>query len=105
VISIITKTGGELEYVQVGYSANIMISGYDSSRVFYSPRHLPDSDPKYNPDIRTTLYWHPDISLQNNKPQVLNYFNADNSSKIRVIAEGITEDGIPVTCRTEYEVR
>jgi hypothetical protein len=104
VINLITKTGG-LAYVPVKYSINKKISGYSASRIFYSPQHLSDSNSSYNPDLRSTLLWEPDINLEDNKKVTLNYYNGDNSSVIRIIAEGITSNGIPVSGKAEYEVR
>jgi hypothetical protein len=106
VISIITRTGDRLLQDQpVNHSANIKISGYDKPRIFYAPKHLPLSLSAFEPDLRITLFWKPDIMLQPNKYQILKYFNADNSSTIKVTIEGITTTGIPVTGQTEYEVR
>jgi hypothetical protein len=104
VINLITRTGGT-DYISVNYSKNVRISGYDSSRIFYSPQHLSDSNSDFNPDLRSTLYWKPDIYLKGKKEAILNYYNGDNSSLIRIIAEGITTTGIPVTGKAEYEVR
>jgi hypothetical protein len=106
VINLITKAGGVPPvYKPVKYSARFKISGYSASRIFYSPPHLPDSDSDIKPDLRSTLYWKPDIILNGNKETILNYYNGDNSSLIRIIAEGITTTGIPVTGKAEYEVR
>ena len=104
VINLITRAGGP-GYIPVNYSKNIRISGYNSSRIFYSPQHLPDSNSDFSPDLRSTLYWNPDINLAGNKEVILNYYNGDNSSLIRIIVEGITTSGIPVTGKAEYEVR
>lgn len=104
VINLITKAGG-LAYVSVKYSLNKKISGYSASRIFYSPQHLSDSDSAFDPDLRSTLLWQPDIILEGNKKTILNYYNGDNSTLIRLIAEGITSTGIPVTGVAEYEVR
>jgi hypothetical protein len=104
VINIITKAG-DWAYVPVTYSHNIRISGYNAARVFYSPQHLDDSDPSYEPDLRSTLLWEPDINLDGNKEVILNYYNGDNSSAIKIIAEGITTSGLPITGKTEYEVK
>jgi hypothetical protein len=104
VINIITKAG-DWSYVPVSYSHNIRISGYNAARVFYSPQHLNDSNSDYNPDLRSTLLWKPDINLGGNEKVVLNYYNGDNSSIVRLSAEGITTTGIPVTGKAEYEVR
>jgi hypothetical protein len=104
VINLITKAGG-LNYVPVKYSLNKKISGYSASRIFYSPQHLSDSNFAFEPDLRSTLLWQPDIILEGNKKKILNYYNGDNLSIIDVIAEGITTTGVPVTGKAEYEVR
>ena len=106
IINLITKAGGVTgAYKPVSYSAIRKISGYDDSRIFYSPQHFPDSNSDIKPDLRYTLYWNPDINLEGTKEVVLNYYNGDNSSFIRIVAEGITTTGIPVTGEAEYEVR
>ncbi len=106
VINLITKAGGETgKYRLPDYSAKLKISGYNAARIFYSPTHLKDSNSDYNPDLRSTLYWNPDINLESYKEVTLNYYNGDNASIIRIIAEGITKDGIPITGTTKYEIR
>jgi hypothetical protein len=105
VISIITGIGGTYSDRQVFHSVNIKFSGYNEPRIFYSPKHYSTLESDHKPDLRTTLYWEPNIKLESNKDIYLNYFNTDNSSTIKVIVEGITANGIPVTARTEYEVR
>jgi len=104
VIAIITRTGDNLPPDQTyNHSANRKITGYDVARVFYSPKHLSVSDNE--PDLRTTLFWDPNITLQTNQTQFLHYFNTDISSTIRIIVEGITSNGIPLSASAEYEVR
>jgi TonB-dependent SusC/RagA subfamily outer membrane receptor len=105
VISVITRSGNRLNNAPatVKHTVNTRFSGYDSPRIFYSPRYDPSTS-DYNPNLRTTLFWKPDISLLTGKELLLNYFNADNSSTIRIIVEGITSTGIPVTATTEYQV-
>jgi hypothetical protein len=106
VINIITKAGGVPDiYTLPEYSAKQSISGYSASRIFYSPQHLPNSNSDLNPDLRSTLYWNPNINLECTNEVVLNYYNCDNSSIVRIIVEGITTTGIPVTGKAEYEVR
>jgi hypothetical protein len=106
VISIISKTTDRLSaYNTVSHSVNTKISGYDAARIFYSPKHSRVSEQTFLPDQRTILFWKPNIRLDAEKDLFLNYFNADNSSTIRINVEGITTDGIPVTGTTEYEIR
>ncbi len=106
VINLITKAGGvQAAYKPVNYSARLKFAGYNESRIFYSPQHLPDSKSDLNPDLRSTLYWEPDVNLKGNEEVVLNYYNGDNPSIVRINAEGITTSGIPVTGKAEYEVK
>ncbi len=105
VINLITKAGGAGKYTLPDYTSKIRISGYNAPRIFYSPRHLSDSTSAFKPDLRYTLYWNPDINLEDNKETILNFYNGDKASIIRIIAEGITTAGIPVTGKAEYEVR
>jgi hypothetical protein len=104
VINLITKAGGGT-YEGVSHSANLRISGYNVSRIFYSPTHSSDSSSDYNPDLRSTLLWKPDLNLVNDKEAIVKYYNGDNPSTVRIIAEGITSTGIPVSGKAEYQVK
>ncbi len=103
VISIILKDN--IPDTHIYNSAAMNFSGYNEPRIFYSPRHKTTLESDYKPDLRTTLLWEPDIKLENQKDLFLNYYNADNSSSVRIFIEGITDTGIPVTGTTEYEVK
>jgi len=83
----------------------MIISGYDAPRIYYSPDHgsVQQKDP--GRDLRSTLYWLPDIKVVTNKDYMVKYFNADVSSTYMIIVEGITSTGIPVTGKAEYEVK
>jgi hypothetical protein len=105
VIAIITRTANRFTTGTTGsHSVWLKMSGYDPPRLFYSPDHTPKSDSVYNPDLRTTLFWDPDITLEHNNTATLNYFNADNSSRIKITLEGITTSGIPVSVKAIYYV-
>jgi hypothetical protein len=105
VISVIIKTYKEIPYKPVSYSVNAEISGYDAPRIFYSPKHSSTLQTDYRLDLRSTLYWFPDIKVITNQNYLLKYFNADISSIYQIIVEGITSGGIPVTGKIEYEVK
>ena len=104
-ISIILKDDKDIVNSPVFHSVNVKFSGFDEPRIFYSPRHHTKLESDYKPDLRTTLFWEPNIKVENNKDIFLNYYNADNPSKVKVIVEGITTEGIPVTGKAEYEVK
>jgi hypothetical protein len=105
VISIILSNDYNAFYTPVFHSVNVRISGYDEPRIFYSPKHYSKLESDYKPDLRTTLFWEPNIKIETNKSLFLNYFNDDNPSDIRVIVEGITSTGIPLTSEIKYEVK
>jgi hypothetical protein len=106
VVSVILKTGAPTnEFTTEYHSVNVKFSGYNEPRIFYSPKHQATLESDYKPDLRATLLWEPNIKVENNKEVYLKYFNADNSSIIRVIVEGVTSTGIPVSGKTEYEVK
>jgi hypothetical protein len=105
VISIILKTGFADIKNPVFHSASIKFSGYDEPRIFYSPRHHTTLESDYKPDLRTTLFWEPDIRLEGNKDILLKFYNGDNPAIIKISAEGITSRGIPVTGTSEYIIQ
>jgi hypothetical protein len=105
VISIILKSNIEDRYDAVSHSINTKFSGYNEARIFYSPKHHVTLESGYKPDLRTTLFWEPNLRLENNKDLYLNYYNIDNSSTIKINVEGITTTGIPVTGYIKYKVQ
>lgn len=104
VINLITKA--ERSDIRINNSsAKLKILGYNNARIFYSPQHSSDSISAFNPDLRNTIYWNPSIILAGTEKISLNYFNGDDKSTICIISEGITSTGIPITGKTDYEVK
>jgi hypothetical protein len=105
-ISVITKPveDRKVDQKKVFHSVNKIITGYNAPRIFYSPDHSSGSESVKIPDLRSTLFWEPNIIVENDEDYVLRYFNADNPSAIIIIAEGMTSSGIPVTGRLEYVI-
>jgi hypothetical protein len=63
-------------------------------REFYSPNYGAISENDDKKDIRTTLYWNPQVitNHQNNKV-ILSFYNNDISQAFHVVIEGMTSDG------------
>ena len=78
------------------------VQGYYESRVFYEPRY---SGPISRPDVRTTIHWQPLVTTNENGEAVITYYNADPKSRIKIVAEGITVNGVPIAGFADYEVR
>jgi len=73
--------------------AKSFISGYTAYKEFYSPDYSTDQS-NTQPDMRTTLYWNPNILMDAVHQSIqLPFFNNDINKKLRVIIEGINEKG------------
>jgi TonB-dependent SusC/RagA subfamily outer membrane receptor len=67
--------------------------GYQSPKEFYSPLYTTQEELSNNvPDLRSTIYWNPNIKIVDGKAMV-SFYTADDSTKYSVIIEGITDDG------------
>ncbi|WP_158825258.1 TonB-dependent receptor plug domain-containing protein [Mucilaginibacter lacusdianchii] len=67
--------------------------GYYRAREFYSPQY---DDPKTNQavaDVRTTIFWKPNIVTDDNGHASFEYFNAGSPGTYRVVIEGIDGEG------------
>ncbi|MFI5132823.1 MAG: hypothetical protein ACHQEB_00735, partial [Chitinophagales bacterium] len=83
-IAIYTRRGDDVKPVPGKGLANNTISGYSLIRQFYSPDYSsfkPDNDKR---DIRTTLYWNPQVTTTPQKNKVtLVFYNNDVSHAFR----------------------
>lgn len=105
VINIITKTGIRREPLSpTPNSVYASFQGFDVPRVFYSPKYESNSEQNTGPDYRSTIFWEPDINIDNKKME-LYFFNSDNKGNMNIVIEGITAKGIPLSCNTEYIVK
>ena len=98
VILITTKRGGEdvEEYTGPVSGRGIKVhypKGYYKERTFYSPRYDKIGVNKQLADLRTTIYWNPDVRLDRDGRATLEYFNAGAKGNYRVVVEGIDTDG------------
>lgn len=97
VLLINTKRGGDYaaDASQI-YAPGILTytpKGFYSARQFYSPAY---DDPKTNvtiADLRTTIYWKPNIITDKDGNASIEYFNAGSKGTYRVVVEGINDDG------------
>ncbi|HZY35987.1 MAG TPA: TonB-dependent receptor, partial [Mucilaginibacter sp.] len=95
VLVITSKTGSpDLSYRH--YAPGIisyMPKGYAKVKEFYSPKY---DDQKINapmPDLRSTIYWKPNIVTGRDGKASFEYFNADEKGTYRVVIEGIDANG------------
>ena len=116
VMVITTKKGGDFDYNDV-YTGKEPIDnavkgtlfttamGYSSSREFYSPDY---SSPVVNntmPDLRSTIYWQPNVVTDDNGKATIEFYNGDVAGTYNVIIEGISGNGEPGYATFTYEVK
>jgi len=95
VLVITTKRGGE-DNSYKSYAPGIMTyypKGYYKAREFYAPKY---DDPKTNTrvaDLRTTIFWEPNIITDKDGRSAVSFFNADGRGTYRAVIEGIDADG------------
>lgn len=89
---VYTKKGTEKGYSSKGLPF-VYVKGYDPQKEFISPDYS-DMDLLKQPDLRTTLYWNPNIIMDKTSNKVkIEYYNNDVSKKLLLIIEGINEKG------------
>ncbi|MCK4990312.1 MAG: hypothetical protein KAS29_07490, partial [Bacteroidales bacterium] len=104
VISVFTKKGGEMgykHYVQGTLSSRI--KGFSSYREFYTPAYTQENIDTDLPDHRITLYWNPDIKMQDGE-SLVSFYTSDDFSRYSVIVEGITNTGEVCMGKAEFLV-
>jgi TonB-dependent SusC/RagA subfamily outer membrane receptor len=95
-VLVINTKRGERNMSYGSYAAGIVSfkpQGLYKSREFYSPNY---DDPTINPkiaDLRTTVYWNPNIITDTTGKAIVEFFNGDNIGSHAVIVEGITARG------------
>lgn len=103
-VYIYTKKGNEVES-SANNMRSVFIKGYDLQKEFSSPDYS-DKDLLKQPDLRTTLYWNPNIIMDkaNNKVKI-EYHNNDVSKKVLLIIEGLNEKGQIVHIKKVIELK
>jgi hypothetical protein len=68
--------------------------GYTTPAEFYSPKYdAPKSPDDDIPDLRTTIYWKPDVVVTKDSKTSVDFYTADTHTTYSVVTEGICPDG------------
>lgn len=94
-IIITTKKGFDAEKKTLRYNIKtVRPLGFQTPVEFYSPRYdNPEAKNNSQPDLRTTIYWNPNIKLSAEGEAMLDFYTADASSTYTITIEGITSGG------------
>ncbi len=75
--------------------------GYQEPAEFYSPRYETEESREIGPpDLRTTIYWNPDVKISADGEASFQFYTADSPDDYSVVIEGITEDGMIIRSRS-----
>lgn len=91
---LITTIRGAPKWPVVKYAPGLITykpKGYYNAREFYSPKY--ESVASNQPDLRTTVFWAPNLATNESGRTKLDYYNTDKAGSYRVVIEGIDIDG------------
>lgn len=77
-------------------------SGYSVPREFYEMDYSKINPENTNPDIRTTIYWNPQVKTKDGKA-LIEFYNDDVCKKFKVVIEGMDANGKLLHAEKEIE--
>jgi TonB-dependent SusC/RagA subfamily outer membrane receptor len=95
VLVITTKQGGGQSAKDIVAEGVLPISpmGFYKAREFYSPKYdHPNAPAGGQRDLRSTIYWNPEIKTGIDGNASFDYYNADGTGTYKIIIEGIDND-------------
>lgn len=95
VITIYLKKGDEIVKppgLAENYS-HYIFDGFSITREFYSPDYYFRKPDLSIPDLRSTLYWNPQLMIDSNGRAQFHFFNSDKTKRFLVVIEGMDQSG------------
>ncbi|GGK20048.1 hypothetical protein GCM10007962_12700 [Yeosuana aromativorans] len=109
VIAIYSKTGNGRFSRNVKRKAGIInfaAQGFYTAREFYSPDPINGFEAAINADVRTTLYWEPEIRItEQQQTKEISFFTCDMKSDYIIEVEGVSDSGIPLHQISTFSVQ
>lgn len=97
IISLYSKHGlSPILEAQSDEMKEIMLPGLSTAEVFVSPNHSRDADVEFKPDLRSTIYWNPQVITNRRGRAKIGFYNSDDAKNFQICVEGITKDGLPI---------
>jgi hypothetical protein len=76
------------------YEVTMNPKGYEPIKIFYLPRYIGPRQSQPNQlDLRSTVYWNPNVNTDKTGSATLEYFSPDSQGTYRVTVEGFDKDG------------
>lgn len=83
---------------------SIVPKGFYKAREFYSPQYENANVVNQRSDLRSTIFWKPDLVTDGFGNTTFDFFNATSKGTYRVVIEGIDAKGNLGRCLYEYKV-
>jgi len=95
IVSITTRRGGEENEIEKFNQTIYTPLGYQKPVEFYSPKYETlESKHLTIPDLRTTIFWKPDLVIPEDEEETsFEFYTSDYSTTYSVVIEGLTTDG------------
>jgi hypothetical protein len=92
---VINTKRGFVQQKQVNTNIQVVRPiGYQQTVAFYSPVYETEAEKKSTtPDLRSTIYWNPNVRTDNTGNATLSFYAADTPSQYGIVMEGIGEQG------------
>src|SRR3569833_242554 len=93
---ITTKPARRTDNLYYRYAPGVVTytpKGFYKAHEFYSPQYDNPHTNQKMADLRSTIYWNPNIITDKDGKASFSYFNADGKGTYRVVIEGIDADG------------
>ena len=105
-ISFTTKVGGKSGNKQMFNFTVLSPLGYQKPVEFYSPKYdTPVAKNSGNPDFRTTIFWKPNIVVNEKGEAHFEFYTSDFATTYSVVIEGLSDDGQIIRHVEKIEVR
>jgi hypothetical protein len=89
IIAVFSKIGGGGKTTPTDTFVKKTIQGYFTAKQFYTPTYeAPTEIEKLKPDLRTTIYWNPQVYTDSLGIAKVSFFAADAPTRYKVIIEG-----------------
>jgi hypothetical protein len=75
---------------------DFIFTGYSMRREFYSPNYDIADEKHVKPDYRSTLYWEPTLTTNDQGNIRFSFYTSDETARYRIEVEGMAYNGIPV---------
>jgi hypothetical protein len=105
VLNLLTKRTKMVNASEEEEGKNGFIKGFATVREFYSPKYNTDKRANALPDLRSTIYWNPNIKTDASGKTTLSFYNSDEKTIMRANLQGMNPKGGIGIATVDYLVK